>query len=185
MRSLLTGAVCLLAGLAAAHLEPVAAAEAHGGRFAVRADATLETGDTFLQDGVRYRLWGVQACLPDTRVELASGRMEDCGSVSLAGLAGFLRGGTTTCTEIARSTWQGAPYAFVSCTLNLGGRDVELGTALIGSGLAFAALGPDGRPVHPFYVAAESVAREEGEGLWTAVAFDHPSTRLGGTPRKR
>ena len=146
--------------------------------FAVQSDATLETGDTFVQGSVRYRLWGVQACLPTTRVELAGGRVEDCGAVSLAGLAGLLLDGRVACVEIARSTWRSIPYAFVSCTVHVGERDVELGTALIASGLAFAALRPDGRPVHPPYAAAEAVAREGKEGLWAATTFDHPAAAL-------
>lgn len=146
--------------------------------FAVRPGATLETGDTFVQDGVRYRLWGVQACLPGTRAQLTGGRIEDCGAVSLAGLAALLRDGTASCIEIARSTWRGDPYAFVSCTVRIDGGEVELGTALIASGFAFAALGPDGRPVHPPYAAAETVARESWEGLWAAQAFDHPAETL-------
>ena len=146
--------------------------------FALQSDATLETGDTFVQGGVRYRLWGVQACLPMTRVKLAGGRVEDCGAVSLAGLAGLLQDGRVACVEIARSAWRNTPYAFVSCKMRLGERDVELGTALIASGLAFAALEPGGRPVHLPYAAAEAVARERKEGLWAATTFDHPAAAL-------
>ena len=146
--------------------------------FSVEPDAVIETGDTFVQDGVRYRLFGVQACLPGTRVELASGASEDCGSISVTGLAGLMKDATPMCVEIGRSDWRGMPYVFTSCSMAIGGRSIELGTALIASGLAFASLTPEGAPVHVPYLAAEAVAQEQRQGIWSSEAFVHPARAL-------
>lgn len=140
--------------------------------------ATLETGDTLLQNGVRYRLWGVQACLPGTTATLANGQEEDCGTVSRTGLSALLADAETVCFEIARSEWKGQPYAFTSCSMRVGEQEVELGTALIASGLAFAALTPQGEPVHPPYAAAEVAAKADRNGLWGAKLFVHPAQAL-------
>ncbi|RUV08832.1 thermonuclease family protein, partial [Mesorhizobium sp. M5C.F.Ca.IN.020.32.2.1] len=47
-------------------LAPVAAAAAPAGYFDLQPGVTLETGDTWVSDGLRYRLFGVQSCLRGT-----------------------------------------------------------------------------------------------------------------------
>ena len=170
MRRLASLAIALCATTAMASDEPRT--------FNVAPNATIETGDTFIQDGERYRLYGVQACLPGTTVQLANGEAEDCGSVSISGLAGLMRDTAPQCVEIGRSEWRGMPYVFASCSMAIAGRNVELGTALIASGLAFASLTPDGAPVHTPYLAAEAVAQEQKQGIWSSKAFVHPAQAL-------
>lgn len=168
-----------VAGVAVMALVVLPARAGEGARsFPIAGDAVIETGDTFVQNGDRVRLYGVQACLPGTTVRLADGAEHDCGQVSIAGLAGLMGDARPTCIEISRSEWRNRPYVFASCSMAIGDRNVELGTALIASGFAFAALTATGAPVHAPYIAAESVAQEDKRGLWSSRAFVHPAKAL-------
>jgi endonuclease YncB( thermonuclease family) len=55
------------------------------------------------------------------------------------------------------------------------GSRIDLGTALIASGFAFAALTLDGRPVHPPYLEAERVAQNTRAGLWAFQDLPNPN----------
>ncbi len=55
------------------------------------------------------------------------------------------------------------------------GSRIDLGTALIATGFAFAALKPDGQPVHPPYFIAELVAQRAKAGLWDFADLPDPN----------
>ncbi|TIU09976.1 MAG: thermonuclease family protein, partial [Mesorhizobium sp.] len=55
----------LLALLSVA-LTPAAVSAAPAGYFDLQPGITLETGDTWVSDGQKYRLFGVQSCLRGT-----------------------------------------------------------------------------------------------------------------------
>ena len=55
------------------------------------------------------------------------------------------------------------------------GSRIDLGTALIATGFAFAALRPDGQPVHPAYLVAQRVAQESRAGLWAFADLPDPN----------
>lgn len=155
-----------------------AAGSGEGGRaasFPIGASVALETGDTWVQGGARLRLYGVQACIRDTFFVNGSGQRLDCGDASLAMLAALIKDTQPECVPIAQ---QPGLQTFVTCFATLEGKRVELGTMLITSGFAFAALKPDGSPVHPPYFVAEQMARSGRRGLWAYSDLPHPSVTL-------
>lgn len=130
----------------------------------------FETGDTWSHKGKQYRLFGVQSCLRSTTFYAPDGRQGDCGLRSIASLAALFSTGTIGCQPIGPAK-DGA--TFVVCAANIDGATVDVGTALISSGAAFAATLPSGTPVSTAYAVAELSARESRSGLW-AGTFDHP-----------
>ncbi|MBN9032519.1 MAG: hypothetical protein J0I23_22225 [Rhizobiales bacterium] len=66
---------------------------------------------------------------------------------------------------------------FVVCAVEIEGTTIDVGTALISSGAAFAAVFPSGAPVSAAYAVAESSAKESRSGLWEG-SFDHPVAHL-------
>ena len=175
--ALATALTCFLFGQPAA-AEPGQAGSGEGSRaasFPIAASAALETGDTWVQGGTRLRLYGVQACIRGTYFVNGSGQPLDCGDASLAMLAALIKDTRPECVPIAQ---QRGLQTFVTCFALLEGKRVELGTMLITSGFAFAALKPDGSPVHPPYFVAEQVARSARRGLWAYSDVPHPSMAL-------
>jgi len=164
---------------------PVRAEQGEGGRggreasraasFAVAPNAALETGDTWIQGGARLRLYGVQACIRGTYFSNASGQRLDCGEASLAMLAALIKDTRPDCVPIAQQPGQ---QTFVTCLATLDGKRAELGMMLIASGFAFAALKPDGSPVHPPYFVAEQIAKASRRGLWAYSDLPHPNVAL-------
>jgi endonuclease YncB( thermonuclease family) len=55
------------------------------------------------------------------------------------------------------------------------GSRIDLGTALIATGFAFAALKPDGQPVHAPYFVAQLVAQRAKAGLWAFPDLPEPN----------
>ncbi|SEF00223.1 Endonuclease YncB, thermonuclease family [Rhizobiales bacterium GAS188] len=139
-----------------------------------QADLSLETGDTWVQAGRRMRLYGVQACLRGTSYVNAAGASGDCGEASLAYLAAVIRDLKPSCTPIAQT----AAETVVVCSADLAGSTLDLGTILTTQGYAFAAFGPDNRPVYMPYLVAELVAKKARSGLWAARSFSHPNQML-------
>lgn len=133
-------------------------------------DVAFETGDTWSHKGRKYRLFGVQSCLRGTTYRSTDGHEEDCGLRSIASLAALFSTGTGLCQPVG-STRDGA--TFVVCAAAIDGATVDVGTALISSGAAFAATLPSGAPVSKAYAVAELTAKENHSGLW-AGTFDHP-----------
>lgn len=148
------------------------------GQFAVVPPINFETGDTWQQAGARYRLYGVQACLRGTQITERSGRKADCGERSIAMLAAIMHAAKPECRQVGPAQ-DGA--TFVVCGGVLDGKAIEVGTALIAGGFAFAAAGPDGRAVHAPYLVAEQTAESASAGLWAFTDMPHPVQMLLGT----
>ncbi|MCO5966150.1 thermonuclease family protein [Sinorhizobium meliloti] len=141
-------------------------------------DVTFETGDAWSYEGRKYRLFGVQSCIRGTVFRAPDGQEEDCGLHSVASLMALFSTGTIACQPVG-TTKEGA--TFVVCAANIDGATVDVGTALISSGAAFAATLPSGTPVSTAYAVAELSARESRSGLW-AGSFDHPVSLLLNQP---
>lgn len=149
--------------------------------FSVPASALYQTGESWTNGGVAYRLYGVQSCLRGTSFTNAHGAKRDCGEASLAMLVALIRDLGPQCYEAVRLT--AIRTAFVVCVAQPrsgagAGARIDLGTALIASGFAFAALGPDGNPVHQPYAAAEQVAERSRAGLWAFADLPNPNTAI-------
>jgi endonuclease YncB( thermonuclease family) len=133
--------------------------------FSFPTTATFETGDTWITNGQRYRLYGVQSCLRGTFFTNPQGQKVDCGEAGIAMLAAMVKDLKPVCSVTARNT----QIAYVVCVANLTvqGRSVrlDLATSLITAGYSFAALTPDGRPVHEPYVVAQYAAQQEKRGF--------------------
>ena len=146
--------------------------------FAVPKGAVFTTGDTWTFAGETHRLYGVQACLRGTSFTNGSGVRIDCGEASLTMLVALVRDLNPLCYSAG---WQSASRTrFVVCVAqpNQGtgaGSRIDLGTALISSGWAFAAVNPAGAAVHEPYLVAQAVARKQRLGLWQFPDMPDPN----------
>lgn len=146
--------------------------------FAVPKGAAFATGDTWTFAGETHRLYGVQACLRGTYFTNGSGARIDCGEASLTMLVALVRDLNPLCYSAG---WQAASKTrFVVCVAQLSqgagaGARIDLGTALISSGWAFAAVNPAGAAVHEPYLVAQAVARKERLGLWRFSDLPDPN----------
>jgi endonuclease YncB( thermonuclease family) len=136
----------------------------------------FETGDTWSHEGRIFRLFGVQSCIRGTVYRSPDGRDDDCGMHSVASLAALFSTGTVGCQPVGTAR-DGA--AFVVCAANIDDATVDVGTALISSGAAFAATLPSGVPVSTAYAIAELAAKDSRSGLWKG-SFEHPAHVLSG-----
>lgn len=137
---------------------------------------SFETGDTWTYKGRKFRLFGVQACLRDTIYRAPDGTEADCGLQSIGSLAALFSTGSIGCQPVGTAKDEAT---FVVCAAQVDSATVDVGTALISSGAAFAATFPSGAPVSAAYAVAETTARENGSGLW-AGRFTHPVSALLG-----
>ncbi|KAA3452224.1 succinoglycan biosynthesis protein exoi [Mesorhizobium sp. SARCC-RB16n] len=151
------------------------AATAPAGYFDLRPGVALESGDSWTDGGVRYHLYGVQACLRGTFYTDRSGHRADCGEASLAVLAAFIADTRPVCAPVATI----GNVAHVVCYASVGADRLDLGNLVVTSGYAFAALQPDGLPYSPAYAVAEQVAREKHAGLWQFKDVQYPAILLG------
>lgn len=135
---------------------------------------SFETGDTWAFKGEKYRLFGVQSCLRGTSYRLDTGEEGDCGMRSIASLAALFSTDTIACQPIGIAK---DSVIFVICAAQIDGVTIDVGTALISSGAAFAAVLPSGAPATAAYAIAEMTAKERRNGLW-AGRFDHPVALL-------
>ncbi|TQI65240.1 endonuclease YncB(thermonuclease family) [Bosea sp. AK1] len=146
--------------------------------FAVPKGAVFTTGDTWTYAGETHRLYGVQACLRGTSFTNGSGARIDCGEASLTMLVALVRDLNPLCYSAG---WQAASKTrFVICVAQPSqgagaGSRIDLGTALISSGWAFAAVSPVGAAVHEPYLIAQAVARKERLGLWQFPDMPDPN----------
>jgi endonuclease YncB( thermonuclease family) len=146
--------------------------------FPIPASAIYETGDSWSDGGVTYRLYGVQSCLRGTRFTNAHGLQRDCGEASLAMLAALIRDLRPQCYAAAEIRQPKTIFVFCIAIPTWGagkGSRIDLGTALIATGFAFAAMTPNGRPVHAPYLAAERVAQNSRAGLWAFPDLPDPN----------
>lgn len=172
------GAVFLCAALAFVGGRVVAAPQ---GYFDLRPGVTLETGDTWVLEGKRYRLYGVQSCLRGTAYTDRSGEKRDCGEASLFMLAAYIKDTHPICAPVATN----AGTTFVACYATVGGERLDLANILIASGFAFAALNADGMPFQARYAVVEQKARESRAGLWQFDDVQHPSILLSRAANER
>ena len=140
------------------------------------AGVAFETGDTWAYQGRKFRLFGVQACLRGTTYRSLEGDEVDCGMRSIASTAALFSTGSIGCQPVGDAK-DGA--TFVVCAAEIDGSTVDVGTALISSGAAFAAAFPSGAPVSSAYAVAEAAAKEGRNGLWDGT-FIHPASVLLG-----
>lgn len=146
--------------------------------FPVPASARYLTGDSWSDAGVVYRLYGVQSCLRGTRFTNAHGLQRDCGEASLAMLVALTRDLHPQCYDAADAPQTKTIFVFCVATRTTGagaGSRIDLGTALIATGYAFAALKPDGHPVHAPYFVAQLVAQRARTGLWAFPDLPDPN----------
>lgn len=172
MRSVAITLAFLLAG-SEARAQTTAA-----GWFPIPASATYETGDSWADQGVTYRLYGVQSCIRGTSFTNAHSVKRDCGEASLAMLIAYIRDLRPQCYRAAEAPQRNTVFVFCVATPNVGaaaGSRIDLGTALISTGYAFAALTPEGKPVHPPYFVAELVAQKSHAGLWAFADLPEPN----------
>lgn len=144
--------------------------------FPVPPNVTFLTGDTWNQGGTVVRLYGVQSCIRGTEVAISDTNKRDCGDISMVYLAGLVKNTSPACQGITETT-QPKQYLVV-CKANVDGNQIDLGTALILSGFAFASYNPDGTPVSYQYVVAEEQARSQKVGLWAYPDFPYPTEIL-------
>ena len=140
--------------------------------FDIPLGVTFLTGDSWDQGGTIVRLYGVQSCIRGTPMQSnAQGR--DCGDISMAFLAKFISSAPTSCQGIAQT--KSPPQYLVVCKSKIGGSIVDLGTALILKGFAFASEDARGEPVNIQYYIAEQEAKVAKSGLWQFDGFPHPN----------
>ncbi|MGJ7042236.1 endonuclease YncB(thermonuclease family) [Shinella sp. BE166] len=138
------------------------------------AAVSFETGDSWQYEGRKFRLFGVQACIRGTVYRAPDGTESDCGMQSIASLAALFSTGSIGCQPVGRAK---DDATFVVCAAQLDNTTIDVGTALISFGAAFAAVFPSGAPVSAAYAVAESSARDSASGLWSG-AFTHPVSVL-------
>ncbi|SDN95886.1 thermonuclease family protein [Ensifer sp. YR511] len=142
---------------------------------------TLESGDTWSNNGERYRLYGVQSCLRGTTFTNSAGQKLDCGDASVAVFAAFIKDTHPKCAPVARAD----ELNYVVCFANVGEKALDLAAILITEGYSFAALDGAGLPINPTYAVAEQGARERKAGLWQFSDVQHPSVLLSRAARER
>jgi len=146
--------------------------------FPVPADANYETGDTWTAGGKRYRLYGVQSCLRGTSFTNAKGVKRDCGEASLAMLVSLVRDLRPMCYSAANVDYGRTVLVFCFATMEQGnnkGSRVDLGTALISIGYAFASVTQGGSPIYAPYLIAEGQAKNTKSGLWAFPDMPDPN----------
>ncbi len=141
-------------------------------------NATFETGDNWVANGQRFRLYGVQSCLRGTFFTNAQGQRVDCGEAGVAMLASMVKDLKPLCTVSARSS--DVSYVVCLATVSVHGRvtRLDLATALITGGYSFAAFNPDGRPVHEPYFVAQVAATQAKRGFHAFTDVPDPNLIL-------
>jgi hypothetical protein len=146
--------------------------------FAFPLNAVFETGDTWVTNGQRFRLYGVQSCLRGTFFTNAQGQRVDCGEAGVAMLASMVMDLKPLCNVSARS----GDLNYVICVANVSvqGRAtrLDLATVLITAGYSFAAFNPDGRPVHEPYFVAQVASQQAKRGFHAFMDVPDPNVIL-------
>lgn len=112
----------------------------------------------------------------------------DCGEASLTMTVAMIRDLKPLC-HTAAQTADGATK-FVVCAANVtagpsAGSRLDLGTALIMSGFAFASIGPNGKAVHEPYLVAQLLAQKKRSGLWAFADTPDPNQIIMQALRRR
>lgn len=164
-----------------AMLLPVAAYAAPDGYFDLTPGAELETGDTWVSKGERFRLYGIQSCLRGTAYTDGQGNRQDCGDASLAMLAAYIKDTKPICAPVAKLN----NISYVVCYATVGNQRLDLAQIMVTSGYAFAALNTDGLPYHAPYAIAEQLAQQKKAGLWQFPDVQHPAILLSREANQR
>ncbi len=146
--------------------------------FPVPLTTVYQTGDSWTDHGITYRLYGVQSCIRGTTFTNAHGVKRDCGEASLAMLIALTRDLHPQCYQAAAIAETRTVFVFCVAMPTAGaaaGSRIDLGTALISTGYAFASLAPDGKPVHAPYFVAQLVAQRSHAGLWAFPDMPEPN----------
>lgn len=149
--------------------------------FPVPTNALYLTGDSWSEAGTTYRLYGVQSCLRGTAFTNAHGVRRDCGEASLTMLIALIRDLKPQCYDAAALPQNRTIFVFCVATRSEGsgaGSRIDLGTALIAMGFAFAALKADGKPLHEPYLVAQRVAQQALAGLWAFADLPDPNASI-------
>ena len=108
----------------------------------------------------------------------AKGVKRDCGEASLAMLVSLVRDLRPMCYAAANIDYGRTVLVFCFATMEQGrnkGSRLDLGTALISIGYAFASVTLDGRPVYSPYLVAEAQAKNTKSGLWAYPDMPDPN----------
>ncbi len=138
-------------------------------------EAQFETGDTWISDGRRYRLYGLQACLRGTNVTVSAGVVRDCGELDLIIAQALIRDTKPVCTTIKDLDQNNA---VVACQTTSGEHRYDLATYMIAQGWGFAAVDGTDQLIVPGYRIAEESARAARVGLWAYSDMPHPVSVL-------
>jgi len=160
---------------------PFAAHAAPQGYFDLAPGVTLETGDTWVSNGERFRLYGIQSCLRGTAYTDGQGNRQDCGAASLAVLAAYIKDTKPICAPVAKM----GGMSYVACYATVGNQRLDLAQIMVTKGYAFAALKTDGLPYHPPYAIAEQLAQQKKAGLWQFFDVQHPAILLSREANQR
>jgi hypothetical protein len=141
-------------------------------------NAVFETGDTWIANGQRFRLFGVQSCLRGTFFTNMQRKRVDCGEAGVAMLASMVKDLKPLCTVSARLP----DVSYVVCVANVTVQNqatrLDLATALITAGYSFAAFNPDGRAVHEPYFVAQVAASQAKRGFHAFADTPDPNVIL-------
>lgn len=161
MKRVVVGLLSLTAAIPAATQQRQWAPIAQGTVF--------ESGEGWMTNDKRFRLYGVRACERGRSFTNASGVKHDCGEASLAMLVSLIRDLSPVCTEVAKDEKAGVTHVICLALPDRGaakGSRIDLGTALISSGFGFALRDAAGIAIHREYAVAEEVAKHGRNGLW-------------------
>jgi endonuclease YncB( thermonuclease family) len=147
----------------------------------VAPDSTFTTGDTWTSNGVTYRLYGVQSCLRNTFFTDEQGVKKDCGEASMFMLASLMQDLKPLCYPVAQT--RDGTTQFVVCTAMIArganaGKTVDIGTAIISIGFAFASLKANGQAVNDAYAVAQNSAEKKRKGLWAFTDLPDPNAAI-------
>lgn len=141
-------------------------------------DATFLTGDTWIKNQITYRLYGVQACIRGTTFTNTQGARSDCGDASMLMLVNLVNDWRPMCYPVYQTKDGNTQFVICSARLTRGqsaGAVIDLGTALISSGFAFASLNANGQPVNQAYLVSQMVAKNKKKGLWAFADVPDPN----------
>ena len=141
-------------------------------------NATYLTGDTWQEGLETYRLYGVQSCFRGTYIVNEHQVKRDCGEVSMTMLAALIKDLSPVCATVAKVEKSHMHYVVCSASPGSGNGTIkiDLGTALITTGFAFASLNLKGEPVHMPYLVTQVNAQKAHVGLWRYANVPDPNT---------
>ncbi|NTA14030.1 thermonuclease family protein [Agrobacterium tumefaciens] len=137
--------------------------------------AQFETGDSWVSNGQRYRLYGLQSCLRGTAVTVSQGGSRDCGEFNVIMMQALVTDTKPVCATIQMVDENNA---VVVCQTTAGEHRYDLATYVIAQGWGFAAVDSTGKVIVPGYRVAEESARTARAGLWDYPDMPHPVSVL-------